>query len=77
MSRRHDAQLRGTVEVLMVCDECGKEEWRKSEPLVDDFCAEYDATLRSSWSFADDGLVCSDACAQKYWNNDDWDEPEF
>lgn len=72
MSRQHNARLRGTIEVLMECDECNKAEWIKVQPLVDDFCAEYDATLRSDWSFADDCLVCSDKCAEAIWNQNSW-----
>jgi len=73
MSRQYNARVGGTLEVEMVCDECGKEEWLKVEPRVDDIRAEYDAVGSSDdWSYVDDCLVCSDKCAQAIWDGNSW-----
>lgn len=68
MSRQHTAEVVGEGKVLLVCDECGNEEWRSVTFTRDDTCLEYAAVQDSDeWVFADDAIVCSEECEKKFW----------
>lgn len=69
MSRKHDALVEGSADVRLVCDVCGLTRWIGAVPITfDDPCIEYLAVERSkAWRFADEALVCSDACEKAFW----------
>jgi hypothetical protein len=68
VSRQHTAEVVGEGRVLLVCDECGKEEWHNVTFTRDDTCLEYAAVQDSDeWEFADDAIVCSAECEKKFW----------
>lgn len=74
MSRQCKARVFGTVAVRLVCDQCGKVEWFKTKLDGEDpDCLEWEAKQQAGWTRQDDCIVCSDECAQKFWEDDGWD----
>ncbi len=70
MSRHVNPLTEGEAKVQLTCDECGKQEWSKLVIIKDHQPdIEYDAVQDSkTWQYADDSLVCSDECAEKFWS---------
>ena len=65
MSRQHKARVEGSAHVEMVCDNCGKTEWKLVAIKDCCSCPEWEATTgRGPWHYTDDALVCSDQCAR-------------
>jgi len=64
------ANVRGALEVEMVCDVCDKAEWLAV--AVDDCetCVEYEVTKHSDWAMADDALVCGEECERRFWDDE-------
>lgn len=68
MSRQHTARVVGAGRVLLVCDQCEKEEWHNVTLTRDDTCLEFAAVQDSpEWVFADDAIVCSEECEKRFW----------
>lgn len=76
MSRQHTAQVEGSAHVEMVCDNCGKTEWKLVAIKHCCACPEWEATQnRGPWHYTDDALVCSEKCADAVfgWSDEDPD----
>ena len=71
MSRRHLANVRGAVEVELVCEMCEKREWIAVAFDDCEKCVEHEAARQSEeWAMADDALVCSQTCWDKFWTEE-------
>lgn len=72
MSRRHDFPARGTAVVTMTCDNCDLAEevsvefWGDEDPCFATLAAD-----QSSWRYTHDAFVCSQECAEHWW---EWKE---